>query len=295
MRVIPAGLQAHLDSGATTLCWCWRITRNDGVALGFTDHDRDLVFGGTNFEASSGFTSTEIAGAVGLNVDALDVESAVTSDRLSEDDLAAGLFDNAAIEIFRVNWQDPDQRVLMRYGNLGEVSRGTTHFKAEVRGLAHELQQPKGRIIQFACDADLGDGRCTVDLDQDAFKGSGAVTALTDQRTLTVSGLGSFDQDWFTRGLLAWTSGANAGLKAEVKLHSKRDGTVTLELWQAMSRAVEAGDAFTLTAGCDKSFKTCRAKFDNAVNFRGFPHVPGIDFALTYPDRGGKNDGKSMN
>jgi len=295
MRVIPAGLQAHLDSGATTLCWCWRITRNDGVALGFTDHDRDLVFGGTNFEASSGFTSTEIAGAVGLNVDTLDVESAVTSDRLSEDDLAAGLFDNAAIEIFRVNWQDPDQRVLMRYGNLGEVSRGTTHFKAEVRGLAHELQQPKGRIIQFACDADLGDGRCTVDLDQDAFKGSGAVTALADQRTLTVSGLGSFDQDWFTRGLLAWTSGANAGLKAEVKLHSKREGVVTLELWQAMAREVEAGDAFTLTAGCDKSFKTCKAKFDNAVNFRGFPHVPGIDFALTYPDRGGKNDGNSMN
>ncbi len=295
MRAIPAGLQAHLDSGATTLCWCWRITRNDGVALGFTDHDRDLVFGGTNFEASSGFTSTEIAGAVGLNVDALDVESAVTSDRLSEDDLAAGLFDNAAIEIFRANWEDPDQRVLMRYGNLGEVSRGTTHFKAEVRGLAHELQQPKGRIIQFACDADLGDGRCTVDLDQDAFKGSGTVTALADRRTLTVSGLGSFEQDWFTRGLLAWTSGANTGLKAEVKLHSKRDGAVTLELWQAMSRAVEAGDAFTLTAGCDKSFKTCKAKFDNAVNFRGFPHVPGIDFALAVPDRGGKNDGKSMN
>ena len=38
-------------------------------------------------------------------------------------------------------------------------------------------------------------------------------------------------------------------------------------------------------------FKTCKAKFDNSENFRGFPNVPGIDFALTYPDRGGKNDG----
>ena len=54
-------------------------------------------------------------------------------------------------------------------------------------------------------------------------------------------------------------------------------------------------DAFTVTAGCDKSFRTCKAKFDNAVNFRGFPHVPGVDFALTYPDRGAKNDGGSMN
>jgi uncharacterized phage protein (TIGR02218 family) len=293
--VLPAGLQSHLDTGATTLCWCWRVTRNDGVAFGFTDHDRDLVFDGTSFEAASGFTGTEIAGAVGLNVDTLDVESAITSERLSEDDLAAGLFDNAPIEIFRVNWQEVSQRVLMRYGNLGEVSRGQTHFKAEVRGLAHELQQPKGRIVQFACDADLGDQRCTVDLDLPAFQGTGAVTAVADRRTFTVSGLGAFDEDWFTRGLLAWTSGANAGRKAEAKLHSKRDGVVTLELWHAMSEEVDVGDGFIITAGCDKHFKTCVAKFDNAVNFRDFPHVPGVDFALTYPDRGGKNDGGSMN
>jgi uncharacterized phage protein (TIGR02218 family) len=265
------------------------------VDFGFTDHDRDLQFDGTSFEAASGFTGTEIAGAVGLNVDTLDVESAITSDRLSEDDLVAGLFDNALIEIFRVNWQDNEQRVLMRTGNLGEVSRGATHFKAEVRGLAHELQQPKGRVIQFACDADLGDQRCTVDLDLPAFKGTGAVTAVADQRTFTVSGLDTFDEDWFTRGLLTWTGGANAGRKAEAKLHSKRDGVATLELWQAMAEEVEAGDAFTITAGCDKHFKTCKAKFDNSVNFRGFPHVPGIDFALAVPDRGGKNDGGSMN
>ena len=163
----------------------------------------------------------------------------------------------------------------MRTGNLGEVSRGATHFKAEVRGLAHELQQPKGRVIQFACDADLGDQRCTVDLDLPAFKGTGAVTAVADQRTFTVSGLDTFDEDWFTRGLLTWTGGANAGRKAEAKLHSKRDGVATLELWQAMAEEVEAGDAFTITAGCDKHFKTCKAKFDNSVNFRGLRHAPG--------------------
>jgi hypothetical protein len=78
VRALPTGLQSHLDSGATTLCWCWRITRNDGVAFGFTDHDRDLLFDGTSFEAASGFTGTEISGAVGLNVDTLDVESAIT-------------------------------------------------------------------------------------------------------------------------------------------------------------------------------------------------------------------------
>jgi uncharacterized phage protein (TIGR02218 family) len=103
VRAIPEALQAHLDSRATTLCWCWRVTRGDGTKLGFTDHDRSLTFGGTDFEAATGFTGTEIAGAVGLAVDSLDVESALRSDRLNEDDLAAGFYDNAVVEIFRVN------------------------------------------------------------------------------------------------------------------------------------------------------------------------------------------------
>ena len=293
MRVLPAGLQAHLDSGATTLCWCWRITRNDGEAFGFTDHDRDLAFDGTSFEAATGFTGTEIAGAVGLNVDTLDVESALNSERLNEADLVAGLFDNAQIEIYRVNWAEPDQRVLMRYGNLGEVSRGQHQFRAEVRGLAHELQQPKGRSIQFACDADLGDGRCTVDLTLAAFKGIGVVMAVVDRLSFTVSGLDGFANDWFTRGLLSWTSGANAGRKMEVKLHASLAGSVSLELWQRTAEAVEVGDGFAVTAGCDKQFATCKAKFANGANFRGFPHVPGTDFLLFHPKHGGRNDGGS--
>lgn len=295
MKTLPAGLQAHLDSGATTLCWCWRLTRADGIKLGFTDHDHDLSFDGTDFEAASGFTATEIESSVGLNVDNLDVESALSSERLNEADLAAGLYDNAGIEIFRVNWAALEQRLLMRSGNLGEVSRGRTHFKAEVRGLAHELNQPKGRIIQPICDADLGDARCGIDLDDPAFKGEGAVTTILGERSVLASGLEGFDQDWFTRGLLTWTSGANTGLKSEVKLHSKDGGGVTLELWQATAEPVVATDGFTVTAGCDKEAKTCFQRFANLDNFRGFPHVPGIDFALAVPDRGKKNDGKSMN
>ena len=134
MRVLPAALQAHLDSGATTLCWCWRIARNDGVRLGFTDHDRDLEFDDTLFEAASGFTASEIEGAVGLKVDNLEVEGALRSETLNEADLAAGLYDNAEIEIFRVNWEEPEQRVLMRFGNLGEVSGGGSISNARCGG-----------------------------------------------------------------------------------------------------------------------------------------------------------------
>jgi uncharacterized phage protein (TIGR02218 family) len=295
MRVLSAGLQDHLDTGATTLCWCWRVTRNDGVKFGFTDHDRDLVFDGTSFEAATGFTGTELEGAVGLNVDTLDVEGALKSDRLNEADLLAGVFENALIEIYRVNWQQPEQRVLMRYGNLGEVSRSRHHFRCEIRGLAHELQQPKGRIVQLGCDADLGDARCKIDLDQPAFSSDSGVVAGVggSLRQFGASGLEAFANNWFTRGLITWLTGANAGRKAEVKVHSKGAGGVSIELWQRMSEPIAEGDSFRIAAGCDKQFSTCRAKFANAANFRGFPHVPGNDFMLSAASRRDKNDGKS--
>jgi len=276
------------------LCWCWRITRSDGVGFGFTDHDRDLSFDDTIFESASGFTGTELSAAVGLSVDTLEVESALKSDRLSENDLVEGLFDNAVIEIYRVNWAEPAMRVLMRYGNLGEVSRSQHYFKAEVRGLAHALQQTQGRVIQYGCDADLGDARCGINLDSATYKGTGAVASVVDQRRFTASGLDGFDNDFFSRGLIRFTSGANEGLAAEVKVHSSLDSVVQFELWQTPPNALAEDDAFTVTAGCDKAHTTCRDKFGNLANYRGFPHVPGVDFALTYATNSSKNDGGSL-
>jgi uncharacterized phage protein (TIGR02218 family) len=293
MKSLPAPLQAHLDSGATTLAWCWRLTRHDGTRLGFTDHDRDLAFDGTTFAAATGFTATEIKDSLGLAVDNLEVESALSADSLNESDLAAGLFDDAAVEIWRVNWQDTAQRVLMRSGSIGEVRRAGSAFAAEVRGLAHYLQQPKGRLFQYGCDADLGDARCSVDLASPAFRASGTVIVATSLRRFTAMGLDSFGGGFFSRGLLSFTTGANAGRSQEVRRHLFA-APVILELWQPTAEAILPGDQFTVTAGCDKQFATCKAKFDNAVNFRGFPHMPGNDF-ITAVARSGDpgNDGGS--
>lgn len=296
MRSISAGFQAHLDTGATTLCWCWRITRSDGLRLGFTDHDRDLSFDGTTFEAASGFTASEISESVGLSVDNLEAHGALQSDHLSEADLVAGLYDNAAVEIWRVNWADPEERVLIRAGNLGEVRLSDGAFSAEIRGLAHILNQPKGRVYQSQCDADLGDARCTVNLDDPAYKGSGSVSSVIAANEFTASGLGGFAGGWFARGFLTWDDGPNAGAKSEIKAHTNASGTVRLSLWHTPAQPVAIGHNFTIRAGCDKLFSTCRDKFNNVLNFRGFPHIPGNDFVITYPKRGDPGlDGGSMN
>jgi len=293
MKTLPPGLQDHLSSGATTLCWCWKVARGDGLVQGFTDHDAPVVFDGVTYEAASGFTASEVQSSLGLAVDNLTVAGALSSASLNEHDLAAGLYDDADIEIWRVNWQATDQRVLMRKGNLGQVSRGRTAFQAEVRGLAHKLNQSVGRAYGYSCDADLGDARCTVALAGPTFTGAGTVASVIDARRFSVSGLDGYADGWFGGGKLVFSSGANAARAMEVKRHGVAAASVSIELWQAMSEAVAVGDAFTVTAGCDKQFSTCKAKFDNALNFRGFPYMPGNDAVVSYPTSSQPLDGGS--
>ncbi|HUD53509.1 DUF2163 domain-containing protein [Parvibaculum sp.] len=295
MKNISPELAAHLAGGVTTLCNCWKLTRADGRVMGFTDHDGDLVFDGVTFEAAAGFTASAIESSAGLAVDNLDLAGGFNSERLDESELAAGLYDDAGVEIWRVNWRAPEQRLLMRKGNLGEVSRGATGFTAELRGLAHRLNQPTGRLFQYGCDADLGDARCCVDLGAAAMRGEGVVVAVEENRIVTATGLGGFAEGWFERGRLVFADGANEGAGGEVKLHAATPSGAVVELWQAAAREIAVGDSFSVTAGCDKQFTTCRAKFGNGANFRGFPHMPGNDFVVSYANSGDVNDGGSRN
>jgi uncharacterized phage protein (TIGR02218 family) len=291
MKALSPDLAAHLASGTTTLAWCWKIIRADGAIMGFTDHDRALVFAGTTFEPDSGFAAAEIRVGSDLSVDAQDAEGALSSDRITETDILDGRWDNALVELWRVNWQDADQRVLMRRGAIGELRRGMSSFVAEIRSLSHLLGQTAGRVFQGSCDAELGDGRCRVDLDVPAYAGQGQVADLLRDRAFIATGLGGFASGWFGFGSLTWESGANAGREAEIARHEAGIGAVTLTLLEAPVRGISPGDSFTIRAGCDRRLETCRAKFGNAVNFRGFPHIPGQDAITRYAKPGNANGG----
>jgi uncharacterized phage protein (TIGR02218 family) len=295
MRTIPPALQAKLDSGVTTLCRCWVLTRRDGVVMGFTDHDEDIVLDAVTCRAGAGLTASEATQQLGLAVTGAEIAGALADEALTEADLAAGRYDAATVEVFLVDWSEPALRVLLSKGVLGEVRREGAAFSAELRSLAHRLNEESGRLYTATCNADLGDARCAVDLDDPAFKGSGTVAELAATSSFRAEGLDAFDDGWFAAGKLTFTSGANAGLAMEVKAHRATAAGVVLDLWQAMPEPIADGDAFTVTAGCDKRFATCREKFDNAVNFRGFPHIPGNDFVVRYAIAGEPgNDGKSL-
>jgi uncharacterized phage protein (TIGR02218 family) len=294
MKTLSPALQAHLESRTTTLAWCWRLQRRDGVNLGFTDHDRELMVDGLLYEAAAGFATSEIEDAVGFAVPNLEVSAALTSGRLTEADLAAGLYDGARVELWRVNWADPAQRVRMRTGTVGEVRRNGAAFVAELRGLAAALDQPQGRLYQYTCDAALGDARCGINLASPLYQSTASIAAVESPSRILLAGLAAYAPDVFTRGLLTVLTGAAATRALEIRRHAVIGSVAELDLWQPLVPTPAPGDEVRVSAGCDKTYATCRDVFANAVRFRGFPHMPGNGFLSAVARPGDANDGDAL-
>jgi uncharacterized phage protein (TIGR02218 family) len=285
---------AHLASGATTVCRCWAVRRRDGVEMGFTDHDRDLAFEGVTFRAHTGLTARTLQQTTGLAVDNTEALGALSDAALTEEDILAGRYDGAEVRAWLVNWADVSERLLQFRGSVGEVSRAGGAFQAELRGLTEALNQPQGRVYQRPCSAVLGDALCRFDLSQPGYATERAAELVEEGRVFRFASLPGFDDRWFERGNLRVLTGPAAGLAGIVK-NDRAAGTARrLELWEALPLPVEAGDIVRIEAGCDKRAETCRLKFQNFLNFRGFPHIPGEDWLLSYPVRTGANPGGAL-
>jgi uncharacterized phage protein (TIGR02218 family) len=293
MKSIPEALSAHLGGESTTLCRCWRLTRRDGQVLGFTDHDRDILVEGTVCEAGSGLLPGDMEQTLGFNADSQHVSGALVSGRISETDIMGDRYDGARVELWLVNWASPAERMLERVFNIGEIVREDGVFRAELRGAAAELDQTRGRLFQRQCDADLGDPRCGVDLDDPRWNAPAVISGVNDL-AVAVSGLQAFATNHFRGGRIRFRSGANVGLGLEIADHQANGSSAVLALWKAPAFALAEGDEILVTAGCDKAFSTCRDRFANAWNFRGFPHMPGNDFVLGNATTFSVFDGKAL-
>lgn len=287
MKTFPAPLAAGLDRPATTLCRAYVAIRRDGAVLGFTDHDRDLTVAGVPCRAAAGVASSEAVAAAGLGVGGQDIAGALASDAITEADIAAGLWDGAEIRSYLVDWTQPATAAHVATGHLGEVTRRDGAFTAELRALAAQLDQPKGRIYQHRCDADLGDARCGVAVAE--LAASAVIVAVTRGRHILLDGLAGIAPRRLVGGTLVAGS-RRLAIKADA---DGGDGRRALDLWDA-DAALTAGDVVTALPGCDKRFETCRDRFANALNFRGFPHVPGNDFLIAHPTASTLHDGGAL-
>lgn len=355
-------LRAHLAGPDQTKATGWRVTLTSGTVLGFTDLDRDIQIDGVTYLATAGYSRTDIESSSALNVDNGEITGFLRSPAITEDDLRAGIWDYAQIQVFVFNYEDLTMgRGIVRAGSLGRVSIGRDTFNAEVRGLAQRFAYTVGRLYTPGCRHILGDEKCGVDLDAgspnwrvsgtledvsddgitlydsaraEAGPGSGypiegilggtpgriqifaeipdwrngtpvsisGVTTVPVINTTTIirnlefaAGYTRFDlgidvvgdhtgtpgvvielgtdSGFFEFGTIEFTSGANAGLSMEVRDYVPGQWTIALP----MPYTVAAGDDYILTAGCNKLISTCRDKFQNTVNFGGYPYLPGID------------------
>ena len=274
---IPAALQAKLDAGVTTLAWCWVVARRDGAVFGFTDHDAPLEVVGVACEPASGFSPGETRSEASFSPARGAVFGALNSERIAAADLDKGVWDGAEVRVYRVDWSEPSLFYRAFTGALGAVKRTRSGFEAETAGPTARLERVIGRVFAKTCDADLGDARCRIDLSDGEHRGEGAVVAVPAPAAIIASGLQRFGRDRLRHGRLVWTSGANAGAAARIRVHRRMGQQVLLEFERAPAEPPRPGDGFAATVGCDKTADTCRTRFANLANFRGCPHMPGND------------------
>lgn len=288
-----SGLLEHLKSGVTTTCRCWALTRRDGVVMGFTDHDRLLAFEGVAFRPDTGLSALALQQTTGLSVDNTEALGALSDASIREADIEAGRYDGAELRAWLVNWQDVTARSLIFRGTIGELRRAGGAFEAELRGLTDALNVPLGRVYQKACSAILGDRTCTFDLDTPGYAAERPAEEVEENRVFRFAEMGGFEDDWFRHGVIRVLSGAATGLLGLIKRDRSDGAGRVIDLWHPFGAAVAPGDALRIEAGCDKRRATCQFKFDNLMNYQGFPDIPGDDCTITDPTKSPRLDGGS--
>lgn len=280
MKTIASGLAAHYALETTTVAHCIKITRLDATVVAATSCDLPLVIGGVTY-LPQGLDVSSLSSSSGLNVDNLEL-TILPDDTgpLSRSELLTGKWSGAAFELFEVNYLDLAGGInTLKRGRVGDIKLDRSKIVVELRSLTQALQQPIGEVTSRTCRNRLGDARCQVNLAP--FTATGTVTSVASNQVFTASAMAQA-AEYFEEGTLTFTSGPNAGYEQKVKLFAS-GGVFTLSL--AMPFTVGVGNTFSAVAGCKRRHITdCKTKFSNLLNFRGEPHLPGMDALTAAPE-----------
>lgn len=286
MRVWPAGLIDHLRTENPATAILWEIEKRDGTLIRGTEHDQDLEVpagpdangaDGDPFLASAQMSATQIHQTSDLAVDNMEVTGQSPSDGnviadVRVQDIEAGLLRQAAVRIWVVCWKDLTLGAgLAKQGFLGDIEYTSDRaYTTELRGLLQRLQQNIGRTYGVDCQVrDFGDAECTVDVPGLTIEGE--VTAVTSRRRFnaTLTG-GDLTPGYYSLGTITFLTGDNATYSRELKRDNEDDVRGHLSVWDQFPEVVQVGDTFELAPGCDRNKSTCKDKYSNLLNFRGY-------------------------
>ena len=282
-RTIGANLTTHIAGTAHTRCKMLRLDLVDGTIFAFTDHNQDLTYdlgdGVATYSAGAGIIPSNLSLSTGFDVDDIEIRGPIT-EAITRTMILGGRFEDATSRLFQANWDNlADGEIAFLRGFVAQSGIEAGEFRLTIHSETSKFQQNIGRVITAYCDADFGDARCGFTPGTLAA----TVSAVTDDRTFTVTFTGSYANDYWNRGTVTFLTGALAGTRPVEVFDWTSGGAVTL--WTGLAEAPTIGDTLTLTQGCGKTRADCLV-YGNVINFRGFPDVPGSDQVLKYPNPG---------
>lgn len=289
MRTMTSGFRTAIQAGTSNIARLWTITRRDGTVFRFTDHSQDIVVSGNTFRATDSFTLSSINHTIAKGAQSITIECIFgtnASTHLDYDEVHEGLFDNAAFSVDYVIWSDTSLGTAnFMTGTLGvwDINVVKKIASVEANGSMDRAIQSTGEVYSPECRADLYDTRCGVN--PASHTTTGTVTVATSNRKFTATFTVNPNNYEYSFGKLTWTTGLNAGKKVEVISQygsGPSDDIVVLAL--STPENIQVGDTFSIRKGCDKRPETCFTRFNNIINFRGEPFVPGPKFISDKPE-----------
>jgi len=291
-RAFSVSLKSYLAGSMISLANCVKITRLDGQISGFTSLDVDVTIEGLTYSAWTSVDASELASQVGSGVDNLNVVALLSSTKVKETELLAGLWDGAKVELFFWPFDNPSLgRIVLLTGTLGEITEDGGQFTAEIRSLSQRLSQQFVELTSPLCRVrKLFDSRCMPNGSNEGTA-NGTITPAGCRPSRTVSVVNSTKQITFSGdagastlyryGMVTFTSGLNIGQSREVKEHTQGGGsTAVITLQEPFPFVVAVGDVATLEWGCDRTLSQCTSRFKNFVNHAGEAQLPGTDAIL---------------
>lgn len=268
---------SELQKGTTHFCLIGKVTQTadkGGDSIRFAIHGSDVIFGGEQYKPVPA-TVSKFQATSGTEVDNATFQT-VLDDALSRLNIKGGKWQGASVELFIVNYLNPEMGYIQRQGGrFGQAKIIGNEAEIEYRGLTSLLSQEIGEKTSRLCRYQLGDADCKVNVASFTFEG--IVTSVANRQKFTVSV--AKPDGYFYRGRITFASGGNQGLSMETQNNAGQ----VITLFQPMIRDVEVDDEIVLVAGDDKTLATCHNKFNNAINFGGEPEIPPREKLYKFP------------
>lgn len=294
MKTITTAMSNLLASeGIQALATFWLVKRKDGTVLAFTDWPENVTAISYTFQSASGISRSAIEQRADLAAPNMNVTGIVTTGFITDEDIRNGLYNSATVQVWMAVPGDANfatyGRIPLPGAYIGEIKIQDGVYVLELRGWSYQLQQSYVELFTPTCCADFCDSRCK--LTAANYTMTGTVAAVQSALTSFYVTPGTFGADCninsnWTFGVLTFTGGVNTNYKVEVAASSvvsggTYNGDLSVSLYLGTPKTISVGDTVSILCGCNKTINTCLS-YNNVVNFRGTPFIPGMNFLYDY-------------